>query len=461
MSSRHNARTKLLDQMIKQAHAKMGNIKRAEFGICDMDKKVLRCRYYGGEITQNEPKILIPERLEKLLFPKSRKIIYGGRGSAKTRTIASILTEAIRANDKRCVCLREVLKTLSTSCYKEIEDEVDRRGLRNEQMKVTNRDFRSYLGRGECWFVGMRNNVTGMKGLANIDIAWLEEVQDMSLLSWDTIDNTVRAPGSEVWCSFNPDKESDPAWSELVAPYHAHMVDGIYEDDEVLIIECNHMHNPWFNDTTLPAKMQKMKERDYDRYLWIYEGKFNRNSKVEVMNGKWEVEEFEPQAHWSGPYIGGDWGFSQDPATLVKLWIDDINEDLYIEYEAWGIGVELDEIPQFYERVPGYNDSKIWADNSQPATISHVKNKGIDIGGAEKWQGSIQDGVAYLRSFKNIYIHPRCTHTKYEFEHYKHKVDPKTEEILTDIVDKDNHCCDAIRYALHKQIRQSTGILHV
>ena len=443
-----------MDHLFAQANAKLGQSERAVFGVCNMEKTVIRARYWGGEITQNEPEILIPERLEKLLFPKSRKVIYGGRGSAKTRTIASILTELIRRENKRCVCLREVLKTLAQSCYKEIEDEVDRRNLRNTEMKVIQNNFKSYLGRGECWFTGMRNNLTGMKGLASVNIAWLEEVQDMSLLSWDTIDNTVRAPGSEVWCSFNPNQETDPAWTELVEPYFDKMVDGIYEDDEILVIECNHMHNPWFNDTTLPAKMEKMKARDYDRYLWIYEGKFNKKSAVEVMNGKWEKKEFTPHPSWSGPYYGADFGFSQDPSTLIKIWIDDENEDLYIEHECWGIGVELDDMPEFYDEIEGSRDETIYGDCSRPETISHIKNKGFDIRAAEKWSGSVEDGVTYLRSFNRIYIHTRCVETLKEAKLYKYKVDPLTEEILTVIIDKHNHCWDAIRYGLFKQIKQ-------
>ena len=124
--------------------------------------------------------------------------------------------------------------------------------------------------------------------------------------------------------------------------------------------------------------------------------------------GKWVVEEFEPDSEWNGPYFGADFGFSQDPATLVKIWIHDDN--LYIEYEAYKVGVELDDYPDFYDTIPDSRKHRIMADSAEPATISHIKKKGFLIRGAEKGAGSIDAGVTFIRNFKRIYIHPRCRH---------------------------------------------------
>lgn len=86
-----------------------------------------------------------------------------------------------------------------------------------------------------------------------------------------------------------------------------------------------------------------------------------------------------------------------------------------------------------------------------------AKRKGFNISAAEKWQGSIEDGIAYLKSFDKIVIHPRCRHTAEEFKLYSYKVDPKTNEVLPIIVDKYNHGIDAIRYSLDGYITQ-TGL---
>lgn len=480
--SKHLITENKLQALEIRADAYAGNFEPAVFGICDMDRKVLRRCHYGGNVTLSEPDIFIPERLEKLLYPKRLKIIYGGRGSAKTRTIAAVLTELIRFNDKRTVCLREFLESIQISCYQEFVDEVDRRGINGTQIRVTNKEISSHISDGRINFKGMHNNVTTIKGLANYDIAWGEEVENMSLISWDTLEPTMRAAGSEIWMSFNPRFETDPSWTELVLPYHDKMVDGFYEDDDVLIIEINHIHNPWLTEE-LRKSMEKMKKRDFDRYLWIWEGRFNKKSDEQIMSGKWESQEFEVQDHWEGPFFGADFGFSQDPSTIIKMWIDPDTERLYIEYEAWGIGVELDDMAKFYagregandeERenwgplmeetwpgLPGAKENYIYGDCSRPETINHISNRGFIIDAAEKWKGSVEDGITYLRSFDKIVIHPRCIETLKEAEMYKYKVDPLTEKVLPLIVDAHNHCWDAIRYGLWEKIKNQRSFFDV
>jgi phage terminase large subunit len=142
-----------------------------------------------------------------------------------------------------------------------------------------------------------------------------------------------------------------------------------------------------------------------------------------------------------------------------------------VDYEAYGIGVELDEIPALFDTVPGARDWVIRADNSRPETISYVKKKCFRIVPCvKKWsannvedksglkvtmpsKSSIEDGIAYMRKFEKIIIHERCKHTAQEFKLYRYKTDKLTEEVLPLIVDADNHCIDSIRYALEPLIK--------
>ena len=127
---------------------------------------------------------------------------------------------------------------------------------------------------------------------------------------------------------------------------------------------------------------------------------------------------------------------------------------LYIDHEAYGVGVEIDELARLYRTVPEVDRWSIKADCARPETISYLaKRDGFDIVPADKWQGSIEDGVAYLKSFERIVIHSRCKRTADEFRLYSYKVDQVTSEILPVIVDKHNHCIDALRYALSDYIK--------
>ncbi len=444
---------KVIQELEDQVAAQTGNIISKVFGVCNMQREVIRCwrlTANGPLATDDDAEILIPERLEKLLFPKRLKIIYGGRGSAKTRTVISVLTERARVFPERIACFREIQDSIADSSKQEIEDQIDRHGM-GEEFSITEKKIRSRASGGSFSFAGLFRNLTKVKGKAGSTVAWCEEAEINSRESWDVLFPTIRAPGSEVVVTFNPREETDPTWADLVAPYLDKMVDGIYEDADTLIIECNFEHNPWLT-AELILERDKMARVDPDRYAWIWLGKFRKRSDVKVLNGKWIIEEFEAAQNWDGPYFGADFGFAADPSTLNKCWI--ANGNLYVEYEANGQHVELDDMPEFYEKVPGARDYLIKADCARPETISHIKRKGFRIEGAEKWPGSVEDGITFLRSFEKIIIHPRCKKTIFEANAYEYKTDRLTGAILPDIVDKHNHHWDAIRYALDKMIKR-------
>lgn len=469
---------KVIQELEDRYRAAKSETVSAVFGVCDMQGNVIRgWQYIEGapQPTDLPATIMIPERLEKLLFPKRRIIIYGGRGSGKTRTITAWLTEMARHQTERVLCLREVLKSIDDSSYQELVDEINRKPW-SDEFRCINNKISVPNKKSTFKFEGMRTNASqNLKAKAGSTKAWVDEAETVSRDAWDALFPTMRKKGSQCIISFNPREETDPTWKDLVEPYYAQMVDGIYEDEETLIIECNWQHNPWFTDE-LRGEKDRMARNDPDRYMWIWEGKFRRRSDVKVLNGKWIVDAFEPQKNWDGPYFGADFGFSQDPSTLNKLWIN--NRKLYVEYEANGVGVELDDMFLFYagsdgatpdqleyikkrkpsdrkyDGIPDARRYMIKADCARPETISHIKRQGFRIEGAEKWQGSVEDGITFLRSFDQIVLHPRCKNTIFEANAYEYKTDRLTGDILPDIVDKHNHHWDAIRYALDKLIKR-------
>jgi len=101
--------------------------------------------------------------------------------------------------------------------------------------------------------------------------------------------------------------------------------------------------------------------------------------------------------------------------------------------------------------IPEFEDYAIYADNARPESISHLKRNGLSrIKACEKGKGSVEDGIAFIQSFKRVYIHPRCKETLNEFRNYSYKKDRLTDEVLPIIIDAYNHYIDSIRYALEK-----------
>jgi len=77
------------------------------------------------------------------------------------------------------------------------------------------------------------------------------------------------------------------------------------------------------------------------------------------------------------------------------------------------------------------------------------------IEATSKGKGSVEDGIQFIRSFKRVYIHPRCRNTLSEFNTYSWKVDRQSGNILPEPVDANNHWIDALRYALEPVMKRA------
>lgn len=277
----------------------------------------------------------------------------------------------------------------------------------------------------EIIFKGLRTNTQEIKSTEGIDLCWVEEAQAVSAESWDVLIPTIRKPKSEIWLTFNPLDASDPTFQRFVkdAPKDA------------MVRKVNYDENPYFPEV-LRHEMEWLKERDYDSYLHIWEGEVRKHSNAVIFAGRYRVEDFETPKD-ARFYHGADWGFAQDPTALVRCFIKD--RTLYIDREAWGVGVDLDETPALFDSIETARTWPIKADNARPETISFMRRRGYRISGAKKWAGSIEDGIEFLKSF-DIVVHPRCRHTIDEFAHYSYKVDRQTGDVLPVIVDAWNHC---------------------
>ena len=388
----------------------------------------------------------LPEKLLFLLAEKKRyKVTYGGRGSSKSWSIGGCLI--IKALEKKCriLCTRQLQTSIAQSVHKLLSDTINRLGVEN-RFEITQNTIRCDNG-SEFYFKGIQNNINEIKSIEGIDYCWVEEAQSVSQQSWDVLIPTIRAEGSEIWVSFNPDREEDATYQMFVAN----------KRDDCTSVLVNYTDNPFFPET-LRKEMEYCKEVDYGKYEHVWLGKTVINTEAQVYHDKFEIKEFDTPDGIT-LYYGADWGFANDPTTLVRCFIKD--HCLYIDYETGGVGVEFEEIPALFNKVPYEKQWEIRADSARPETISYVARQGFNIKACPKWQGSIEDGVEYIRSFRRIYIHPRCQHIYKEFQFYSYKTDRVTGEILPIILDKDNHYLDALRYALNPYIQKKVSILEV
>lgn len=388
-------------------------------------------------------KIKFPTWAKDLFRPNRYKVLYGGRGSGKSYAVADALLLAGYHRPCRILCAREFQNSLSESVLFLLAERIAALGL--ESFYEVQRE--TILGKNGTSFIfkGVRNNVQSIKSMAGITHLWLEEAQTVSKSSWDVLIPTIREPGSEIWVTFNPYRRDDPTYAMFVNE----------PPDGAFVKKVNWRDNPHWPET-LEVERKRLLAKDPNLYAHVYEGECLEITEAQVFNGCFEVAEFEPTKHWDGPYIGVDWGFSQDPTAAVKLWVHD--RKLYVEHELYRPRLELDDTaPALLATIPDIATHAVRCDNARPESISYIKRNGIPRAIAcEKGKGSVEDGVSFIKSFDRVIIHPRCPNTFNEFRLYSYKVDRLSGDILPVLLDENNHAIDAIRYAL-EPIMKSRG----
>lgn len=378
------------------------------------------------------PRIHVPRAFKPLLQPARYKGAHGGRGSGKSHFFAEMLVAKCLQSKTDAVCVREVQKSLAQSVKKLLELKIHALGVA-DRFDIK-QDFIGTPYGGRIIFQGMQNHTADtIKSLEGYDVAWVEEAQTLSQRSLDLLRPTIRKEGSELWFSWNPNAETDPVDA---------LLRGETPPTGCVVIQANYRDNPWLPDV-LKAEVDYDQRRDPDKFAHVWLGGYQRNSESRVFRN-WRIDEFEapPGTIYR---LGADWGFAVDPSVLIRCHLEGRN--MYVDYEAYMVGCEIDMLPDLFDGVPESRKWFITADSARPETISYMKKHGYPkINAAIKGAKSLEEGVEFLKSF-DIIVHPRCTHLIDELTMYSYEVDDLTGKVLPKLKDKDNHVIDALRYA--------------
>jgi phage terminase large subunit len=383
------------------------------------------------------------------------KVLYGGRGGQKSWAVADYLIARAASEKLRILCTREIQNSIKDSVYRLLCDRIAALGL--EAYFIIQADSIKSITGSEFLFKGLRMNIQEIKSTEGIDICWVEEATKVSEASWIILIPTIRKERSEIIVTFNPELESDPAWQRFV----------VHPPPNAVVEEVSFADNAYFPDV-LRVEMEYCKRTDKDAYEHIWLGKLKGYSDALIFKDKIFIEEFDiPELQEM--HYGADFGFSVDAMWMGRMFVKD--NCLYISDEVYGVGIENTELHKYWSKVP---DSHIWpikADSARPDTISMLQKPftdkdgkvyaGFRVVGARKGAGSIEDGIAYLRGFEKIIIHPRCPGARNNYENYRWKQDRITGEILPVPIDKSNHAIDGSRYALENLMQSREAEVYV
>jgi phage terminase large subunit len=291
----------------------------------------MNCRIQ--DVTIRTPPVFVP------LLDRSARYLgcFGGRGSGKSHFMAELMVErALAEPGLRAVCIREVQKSLAQSSKRLIEDKLEAFGLGKLHGFEVLHDRIITPGQGNILFMGMADqSAENIKSLENIKIAWLEEAQVISARSLELLRPTIRAPGSQIWCSWNARRKTDPVDALLRGPN---------KPTGAVVVQANWRDNPQF-PAVLEQERQDCKRIDPDQYGHIWEGEY-----IQLMAGAYYAAAIT-EARAEGRFVER---LPIDPVLPIKIAVDiggtGARSDAFTMWAFQNVGREI-RILNYYEAV--------------------------------------------------------------------------------------------------------------
>lgn len=380
------------------------------------------------------------------------RVVKGSRGSKKSKTTAiNFIYRIMEYNWANLLVVRRFSNTNKQSTYTDLRWATNRLGVKHLFKFNDSLPEITYKPTGQkILFRGLDDplkitSITVENGI--LCWAWFEEAYQIETFDkFSTVVESIRGSiddsefFKQITVTFNP-------WSER------HWLKPTFFDEDTKL-------NNTFSYTTTYRVNEWLDEVDIARYEDLYRTN-PRRARI-VCDGDWgvaeglvfenfEVKEFDWVKKLKEKQVvahGSDFGFTQDPTTLISTIVDLKNKELWIYDEHYQRGMLTDDIYQMY-LDKGLKNAKIIADSAEKRLITEIKRKGIsNLKPSIKGQGSIMQGVQFIQGFK-IYVHPTCEHTIEELNTYTFDQD-KDGNWLNKPIDANNHLMDALRYSLEE-----------
>ena len=221
-----------------------------------------------------------PQKLSILFDPARYKVLYGGRGGAKSWGVARALLIIGARKATRILCAREFQTSIKDSVHKLLSDQIFAMGLQ-DFYEITQTAIRGINGT-EFSFAGLKNNVANIKSFEGVDIAWVEEAQTTSKMSWNVLIPTIRKDGSEIWITFNPELETDETYKRWI----------LNPPENSIIQRIGWQDNPWFPEV-LRLEKDALFARDREAYNTVWEGMCRQTVDGAIFAKEMQQAEFE------------------------------------------------------------------------------------------------------------------------------------------------------------------------
>lgn len=379
-------------------------------------------------------------------------ILMGGRGAGRS-TVASQFANAklVEPTYFRCAIMRYILGDIRNSIYREITDRAEENGvLDNFDINDSTMTIKYLLNSINA--VGFKKSSgdqkAKLKSLANYNCVIIEEADEIPEEDFRQLDDSLRTIKADIVIILllNPPPKTHwiiERWFELIPSevkdfYVPQLKKGI---DNTVFIRTNYRNNIK-NLSPQTVKQYENYKLSKPSHFWnMIEGLVPETIQGKIYNNWLEIDEIPFGARLERR--GVDFGWDPDPATGVDVYYYNggyILDEVFYQTEMRNsdIGKTLLNQPKKVLTI---------ADSAEPKSIAEISLMGINILPCEKGADSVAYGIGVVQGEAISYT-KRSTHLKKEYENYSWKVDSEGETLAGIPKEGNDHCLDAVRYAM-------------
>jgi phage terminase large subunit len=356
---------------------------------------------------------------DKIIESEKRIVInQGGTSSSKTWSILQLLLIlAIKKNNLVISVVSETLPHIKRGAMRDFIMMLRNEGLYKEQYHdKTNNAF--HFGSSFIEFFGAdsEDKVRGPRR----DVLFLNECNNIKQSTFDQLEVRTK---ERIYLDYNPVQEF---WVHEMMQYR---------DD------FDYIHSTYKDNDLLDDRIVKsIEQRKHIENWWRVYGKGETGQLEGLVFDNWQQVDIFPDKSKMVCW-GMDFGFTNDPTTIVKIGYYD--GAIYLDEELYRTGMTNNEIANFIKQN---KYSEVIADSAEPKSIEEIYRHGINIRGAVKGKDSIMYGIDIMKEYP-LRVTKRSTNLIKELRNYNWQKDKEGKKINKPI-DMFNHAIDAARYGI-------------
>lgn len=381
--------------------------------------------------------------------------LAGGRGSTKSSFVGTeiplgIMRDAAAGQFTNALAYRRYKDNLRSSVYEQLLWAIEKLGVSSLWQATLSPLRLTYKPTGQQILFRGADSATKSKSIkvarGYIKYLWFEELDEFEgPEKIRSIQQSVLRGGPKftVFYSFNPPR-SQRSW---VNDRTAFSEPGMVEHHSTYLT----VPQDWLGQEFI-IEAEHLKAVNEESYKHEYLGIATGTGGEVFMNVKLQEITQSDINNVPRHRFGLDWGFAIDPFAFVACGYDRKKRRLIIYDEVYQVGLTNRAAAEKVKQHGGQGKD-IVCDSAEPKSIAEVRQYGLRVRGAKKGPDSVDYGIHWLQGLDEIVIDPkRCPYAAKEFTRYELDRDARGE-FKAGYPDHDNHCIDAVRYAMEDDMR--------